>query len=253
MKKNPKKKAVVLLSGGLDSSTVAQYVLKKTNKEIYALTINYGQKHGIELDSSKKISKLISAVEHKIINLDLTLWGGSALTDCKITIPKNKDPNNLNQKKKSSIPITYVPARNTVFLALALSYAESINAEEIYIGVNSVDYSGYVDCRPDFIKKFQELADFATVKGVYGKKIKIKTPLINLSKSEIIKLGNKLGTDWSKTWSCYQGGIGKRKLACGECDSCFFRLKGFVEAGLKDRLNYNFHPDFYSNFIKSLD
>lgn len=225
------KNVVVLLSGGLDSSTLAYLAAQKTNPQannrVFTLTFNYGQRHKKELVLAKLVSKAIGAVNHIVINFDLTKWGGSALTDVNIKVPKNRK---LTDK---SIPITYVPARNTIFLSFALAYAEAVKAEEIYIGVNAVDYSGYVDCRPKFISKFQELIKLATVAGSSGS-IKIKTPLINLSKSEIVKLGERLGVDWSMTWSCYQGG----KLACGECDSCMLRLKGFKEAGIKDGVKY---------------
>ena len=244
--KNKYKKIVVLLSGGLDSSTLAYLVAREetkfTRKLIYTLTVDYGQKHRIELISARKISQAISSFSHKVIEFDLTMWGGSALTDGKKHVPVNRKYKMI----KNEIPITYVPARNTIFLSFALSYAEAIGAGEIYIGVNSIDYSGYVDCRPTFIKKFQELADVATVVSVRDRhKIKIKTPLINLNKAEIVKLGTKLGVDFSKTWSCYIG----KNIACGRCDSCKLRLKGFAEAGVKDPLRYKKHPAFYKKFL----
>lgn len=228
-KKN--KNVIVLLSGGLDSTTLAYLAAKKsspyTNNRVFTLTFNYGQRHKKELSLAKQVSKAIGAVSHIVIEFDLTKWGGSALTDVNINVPKNRKLTN------KSIPTTYVPARNTIFLSFALGFAEAVKAKEIYIGVNAVDYSGYVDCRPAFIKKFQELVKLATVAGS-SDSIKIKTPLINLTKAEIIKLGERLGVDWAKTWSCYQGG----KLACGECDSCRLRLKGFKEAGVKDGVKY---------------
>lgn len=228
------KKIVVLLSGGLDSSTLAYYVAKKTKARIYALTIDYGQRHDIELLSAAKIAKEVSCQEHKIIKFDLTSWGGSALTDRHKHIPKNRDIVLKKKQTNSDIPITYVPARNTIFLSLALSYAEAIGASEIYIGVNAVDYSGYVDCRPKFINEFQKLANVATVAGIKNKIITIKAPLLKMSKSDIVKLGKKLGVNWSSTWSCYQG----KKVACGECDSCLLRLNGFAEAGITDPIRY---------------
>lgn len=228
------KKAIILLSGGLDSSTLAYFVAKKTKARIYALTIDYGQRHKIELSSAIKIAKEISCKEHKVIKFDLTLWGGSALTDRRNQIPKNRAIVLKRKQANSDIPITYVPARNTVFLALALSYAEAIGASEIYIGANAIDYSGYVDCRPKFINKFQELANVATVAGLKNQKIKIKAPLLKMTKSDIVKLGKKLGVNWFSTWSCYQG----KKIACGECDSCLLRLKGFAEAGIEDPIKY---------------
>lgn len=238
-KKDRYKNIIVLLSGGLDSSTLA-YLVKKSppylENRVYSLTFDYGQSHKKELESAKKIAKKIKAVEHKIVKFDLTLWGGSSLTDNKIKIPLNRRISESNKKKLTpkSIPNTYVPARNTIFLTFALAYAEAIKADEIYIGVNSIDYSGYVDCRPVFIKKFQELVKVATVAGVQGKAIKIKTPLINMTKAEIVKVGEKLGVPWGSTWSCYLG----KKLACGICDSCQLRLKGFALAGIRDPLKY---------------
>lgn len=245
MKKKKFKNTLVLLSGGLDSSTLA-YLASKSSKpyiknRVYILTFDYGQRHKKELLSAKKIAKKIKAYEHKIVKFDLTLWGGSSLTNTKIKVPKNRKITTKLTAK--SIPNTYVPARNTIFLSFALAFAEARKASEIYIGINSVDYSGYIDCRPVFIKKFQELACVATVSGVYGKPVKIKTPLTNMTKSEIIKLGRKLGVDWSCTWSCYLGG----KLACGQCDSCQLRLKGFMQAGIKDPLRYKIYPSFMSN------
>lgn len=236
------KKIIVLLSGGLDSSTVAYMAAKSSlcsNNRVYSLTFNYGQRHSKELCSAKKIARKIDSQEHKIIKVDLKNWGGSSLTDRHLDLPVNR---NLKLTNKS-IPNTYVPARNTVFLALALAYAEVINADEIYLGVNSLDYSGYVDCRPAYIKKFQELVKLATVKGIQGKSIKIKAPLINKTKSEIVKLGHKYGVDWKSTWSCYKG----EKLACGICDSCQLRLKGFMESGVRDPLRYKQLPVFYKN------
>ena len=242
MRNKKYKNIVVLLSGGLDSSTLAYLAVKKSHpylqNRVYSLTFDYGQTHKKELYSARNISKKIKAVEHKIVKFDLTLWGGSSLTDRRMKIPQNK-----KKLISKSIPNTYVPARNTIFLTFALAYAEAVKADEIYIGVNSIDYSGYVDCRPAFIKKFQELVKVATVSGVNGRVTKIKTPLINLSKAEIVKLGEKLGVPWSSTWSCYMGG----KLACGLCDSCQFRLKGFMQAGVKDPIKYKSLPEFYKN------
>ena len=239
--KNKKyKNIVVLLSGGLDSSTLTYLAVKKSppylQNRVYSLTFDYGQIHKKELDSAKKIAKKIDAVEHKIVKFDLTLWGGSSLTDRKIKIPQNRKLPVGDKEKliSKSIPNTYVPARNTIFLTFALAYAEAIGADEIHIGVNSVDYSGYVDCRPAFIKKFQELVKVATVAGIRGQGVKIKTPLINMTKAQIIKLGERLGVPWGSTWSCYLGG----KLACGVCDSCQLRLKGFAQAGVRDPIKY---------------
>ena len=253
MSRKKKKKIVVLLSGGLDSSTLAYLAEKPSStyfeNRVFTLTFDYGQRHKRELASAYKISKRINAVEHKEVKFDLTSWGGSALTDSKINVPKNRKLL-VNKKVKlttSSIPITYVPARNTIFLSFALSYAEAIKAKEIYIGVNAIDYSGYIDCRPTFIKKFQDLIKVATVLGVEGKPIKIKTPLINKTKEQIIKLGQRLGVDWSSTWSCYVG----KDLSCGLCDSCQLRLRGFAQAGIKDPLRYESLPTFYKKFLQS--
>lgn len=243
-------KRVVLLSGGLDSTTLAYLVSKRSKpylkNTVFTLTFDYGQRHRKELTRAFQVSQKIKAKEHKVVKFDLTLWKGSALTDKNLKIPKNrlldfKDRKIINK----SIPITYVPARNTIFLSFALSYAEAIDADEIYIGVNSIDYSGYVDCRPKFIRKFQELIKVATVKSVNGKTIKIKTPLINMTKDEIIKLGERLKIDWSKTWSCYSG----EKSACGLCDSCQLRLKGFVLAKVRDPLKYKTYPKFYRDWL----
>lgn len=242
MSKDTNKKSVVLLSGGLDSSTVAYLRAKKSkpysHHRVYTLTFDYGQRHRKELGSAFKVSKNIGAYEHKIVKFNLRSWGGSSLTDKNIKLPKGS-------LKRASIPNTYVPARNTIFLSFALSYAEAIGAEEIYIGVNSLDYSGYVDCRKEFIKKFQELIGQATVAGVKGRSIKIKAPLINLTKAQIVKLGNKLHVDWKSTWSCYSGD----KKACGQCDSCLLRLKGFAQAGVRDPLLYKKYPKFYREFL----
>jgi 7-cyano-7-deazaguanine synthase len=239
------KKIVVLLSGGLDSSTLA-YLASKSSKpysknRVFTLTFDYGQRHKKELISASKVSKLVGAVSHKVVKFDLTSWGGSSLTDKNKEVPINR------KMIAGSIPNTYVPARNTIFLSFALAFSEVIGADEIYIGVNSIDYSGYVDCRPNFIREFQKLARVATVSGVGGKVLKIKTPLIDMTKAQIVKLGEKLGVNWSITWSCYLGG----KLACGLCDSCQLRLKGFALAGVKDLLCYKQYPRFYKEFLKS--
>lgn len=248
MNKKSKKNAVVLLSGGLDSSTLAYFVREKVTKNIYTLTFDYGQRHKKEIKNALNVSKDISAKRHEVVGFDLTLWGESSLTDKKMKIKKKSDFTATKKKmKKSDIPNTYVPARNTIFLSFGLAYAEAVKADEIYIGVNAVDYSGYVDCRPEYIKKFQELAKLATVKGVYGKSVKIKTPLVNLSKKEIIKLGYKVGANYSLSWSCYLGG----KHSCGLCDSCKLRLKGFMDAGIKDPLKYSKYPDFYKKWLSN--
>lgn len=217
-------KAVVLLSGGLDSAVTA-FSARADGSVIYALTIDYGQRHKREIESAKKIAKAASAVEHKIIKIDLASFGGSALTDEKIKVPKAGG---------EGIPATYVPARNTIMLSLALAYAEVAGADRIYAGMNAVDYSGYPDCRPEYIKAFQELAYLATKRAVEGAITTIKTPLISMTKAEIIKMGAKLGVPFELTWSCYRGG----EKACGRCDSCMLRLKGFKEAGFTDPIEY---------------
>ena len=252
MTKKNTKNVIVLLSGGLDSSTLA-YLASKSHgphnkNKVYTLTFDYGQRHRKESRSAFQISQKIGSVSHKIVKFDLTSFGGSSLTDKKLKIPLNRRLHNSDLIAKS-IPNTYVPARNTIFLSFALAYAEVIQASEVYIGVNSIDYSGYVDCRPVFIQKFQELCRVATTSGVDGKVAKIKTPLINKTKDQIIKLGQKLGVDWASTWSCYMG----NKLACGLCDSCQLRLAGFMRAGIKDPLRYKNYPEFYKNFLKSLN
>lgn len=220
-----KQLAVVLLSGGLDSTTCAS-IAKAMGYEIYALTVNYGQKQKIEIEKAKKVADFLKIKNHIIININLDQIGGSALTSSNITVPKNREINN-------EIPITYVPARNTIFLSLALALAETISSSDIFIGVNAVDYSGYPDCRPQFIDAYEKLASLATKQGVGNNiKYKIHTPLINLSKSEIIKKGIELGVDYSITHSCYDPDINGKP--CESCDACVLRQKGFEEAGISD-------------------
>lgn len=226
------KKAIVLLSGGLDSATVVA-IAQNQGFEIYALSFEYGQRHKIELDQAKIIAKNSNSKEHKIAKIDLRMFGNSALTS-EIAVPKNND------FLQHEIPITYVPARNTIFLSYALAYAEVVEASDIFIGVNAVDYSGYPDCRPEFIDAFEKMANLATAASVEGKtKIKIHTPLINLSKKEIIAEGLKLNVDYSHTHSCYDPIVKDEKVfACGKCDSCLLRLKGFKELGKTDPIDY---------------
>ena len=218
-------KAVVLISGGLDSF-VSAAVAGKENREVYALTVDYGQRHSREIESAKKIADFLDTKEHRIISLDLS-WLPSALTKTSIAVPRDEPD--------GSIPGTYVPARNTVLISLALAYAESVDAGAIFLGVNSLDYSGYPDCRPEYIAVFQNLINLATKKTVEGRAIILKTPLIHLRKYEIILLGKRLGLDFSFSWSCYDGG----EKACGGCASCRIRLKGFEEAGIIDPIPYS--------------
>ncbi|WP_293158060.1 MULTISPECIES: 7-cyano-7-deazaguanine synthase QueC [unclassified Microcoleus] len=222
-------KAVILLSGGLDSSTVL-YQAKADGCECYAISFDYKQRHRRELESARAIALSAQVKAHQVVNFDLTLWGGSALTDNQIELPKDRNLAEMSQ----NIPVTYVPARNTIFLSFALAYAETLEAQRIYIGVNALDYSGYPDCRLDYIQAMQEVFRLGTKQGREGEAIKIITPLIELKKTEIIELGNKLGVPWEKTWSCYSGG----ESACGVCDSCRLRLAAFDELGLKDPVPY---------------
>jgi len=222
-------KAVILLSGGLDSSTVL-YQAQADGCESYAISFDYQQRHRRELESAQAIAHAAGIIKHQIVSFDLTLWGGSALTDQKIDYPRDRTLDQMSE----TIPITYVPARNTIFLSFALAWAETLQAQRIYIGVNALDYSGYPDCRPDYIQAMQEVFRLGTKQGREGEQISIFAPLINLKKTEIIELGNKLGVPWEKTWSCYAG----TEIACGLCDSCRLRLAAFEELGLKDPLPY---------------
>ena len=220
-------KAVVLLSGGLDSCT-CMAVAKSKGYDVYPISFNYHQRHSIELEGAKKIAAFYGVKRHLIIETNMDAIGGSALTDKKIEVPEG-------DTHRTDVPDTYVPARNLIFLSYAVGYAEVLGASHVYIGVNSVDYSGYPDCRPEFIQRFQELSDYATTAtAVEGKHITIETPLQNLSKAEIVKLGVKLGAPYEFTHSCYKGG----ETACGVCDSCKLRLEGFREAGVEDPIAY---------------
>ena len=222
-------KAVILLSGGLDSTTCLA-IAKNQGFELYALTFNYGQRHDFELKSAQKIVDHFQIKNHSIVNIDLAQFGGSALTD-EIDVPKDR-----SESKMTDIPITYVPARNTVFLSLALAWAETLNAFNIFIGVNALDYSGYPDCRPEYIAAFEKTANLATKAGISGASFKIHTPLINMKKSEIILNGLELGLDYGLTSSCYDPL--KDGVPCGHCDACILRLKGFQEADTLDPLSY---------------
>ncbi|MBD2437473.1 7-cyano-7-deazaguanine synthase QueC [Nostoc sp. FACHB-110] len=222
-------KAVILLSGGLDSSTVL-YQANADGCECYAISFDYQQRHRRELDSALRVAQTAGVREHQVVNFDLRLWGGSALTDEKIDLPQERSLDEMSQ----NIPVTYVPARNTIFLSFALGYAEAIAAQRVYIGVNALDYSGYPDCRPDYIQAMQEVFRLGTKQGREGNPTEIVAPLVKLKKTEIIQLGNKLGVPWDLTWSCYAG----NDLACGVCDSCRLRLAAFEELGLKDPIAY---------------
>lgn len=222
-------KAVILLSGGLDSSTVL-YQAKADGYECYAISFDYQQRHRRELQSADAIARCANVKEHQVVSFDLRQWGGSALTDESMDLPEHRSVDQMSQ----DIPITYVPARNTIFLSFGLSYAEAIDAQALYIGVNALDYSGYPDCRPDYIQAMQHVFELGTKQGCEGQTIKIVTPLIDLKKTAIIELGNQLGVPWEQTWSCYAGG----DVACGVCDSCQLRLAAFAELGLNDPLPY---------------
>jgi 7-cyano-7-deazaguanine synthase len=230
------KKAVCLISGGLDS-TVSAFIAKDMGYELFALSFVYGQRHNKEIESAKKIAKILDVKKHVIFDINIGQFGGSSLVDKSIVPELNHKLEDIGRE----IPNTYVPARNTIFLSVALGFAETVDADAIFIGATSADYSGYPDCRPKYFQAFQKMADLATKKGVNGKNIQIMTPVLTLNKSEIIKKGSMLGVPFHKTWSCY---IGSEK-ACGQCDSCLLRLKGFKEAGLKDPLKYEKLPIWY--------
>lgn len=220
------KKAVVLLSGGLDSATILA-VARRDGYACHALSFAYGQRHRAELDAAARVARSLGAVAHKTVALDLSSIGGSALTDASIPVPDHPS---------EGIPVTYVPARNTVFLAVALGWAEVLGAHDLFIGVNAVDYSGYPDCRPEFIAAFEQVARLGTKAGAEGAAIRVRAPLVKLSKAEIVRLGVSLKVDYSLTVSCYTADEGGR--ACGVCDSCRLRHQGFVDAGLKDPTVY---------------
>ena len=219
-------KAIVLVSGGLDSAT-ALAIAKSEGYDCHALSFDYGQRHGVELEAARRVAQSMGVSDHRIIRIDLAQFGGSALTDKNIEVPVEPG---------EGIPVTYVPARNTIFLSYALANAEVINAADIFIGVNAVDYSGYPDCRPEYIKAFEAMANLATRAAVEGQKLTLHTPLIDLSKAQIIEKGIKLDVDYSLTVSCYQADSEGR--ACGACDSCRFRKEGFAAAGIPDPTVY---------------
>lgn len=222
--------AVVLLSGGLDSAT-ALASAKAEGFAPYALSFRYGQRHAVELQAARRVAHGLGAVEHRICDIDLRLFGGSALTS-DVAVPKNRDLTEMGH----GIPVTYVPARNTIFLSFALAYAEVIGADDIFIGVNAVDYSGYPDCRPEYISAYERMANLATKSAVEGKRLRIHAPLIQLTKAEIIRRGVALGVDYALTLSCYDPTPAAE--ACGHCDSCFIRRKGFEEAHVEDPTPY---------------
>jgi 7-cyano-7-deazaguanine synthase len=223
------RKAVVLVSGGLDSATTLA-IARERGFACYSLSFDYGQRHRSELHAAEHLARAMGVVEHKLMRIDTGGMGGSALTDLSVQVPE------APALEDREIPVTYVPARNTVFLSLALGWAEVLGSQDIFIGVNAVDYSGYPDCRPGFIKAFENLANLATRSAVEGLPFHIHTPLIQLSKGEIVSLGNELGVDYSMTVSCYQAD--EQGRACGKCDSCRYRRKGFEQAGLPDPTRY---------------
>jgi 7-cyano-7-deazaguanine synthase len=224
------KKCVVLTSGGIDSTTTLAIAMDQ-GFELYSLTFDYGQRHKLEIQSANKVAEYFHVKEHKLISLNLRTFGGSALTD-NIEVPVHRDLADISRE----IPVTYVPARNTIFLSYALAWAEVLKAYDIFIGVNALDYSGYPDCRPEFIDAYQKMANLATKEAVEGNPITIHAPLIKLTKANIIKAGTNLNVDYSITSSCYNPS--EAGLACGSCDSCLLRKKGFLEAGVEDPTRY---------------
>lgn len=220
------KNAVILLSGGLDSATVLA-MARQQGFSCYALSVDYGQRHHAELDAARRVSAALGAVEHRVVSIDLTGFGGSALTDKRIAVP---------EMASSGIPSTYVPARNTIMLSLALAWAEVLQAQDIFFGVNAVDYSGYPDCRPEYVEAFERMANLATKAAVEGNPLKLHAPLLHMSKAEIIRQGTQLGVDFGLTVSCYQADDEGR--ACGVCDSCRLRRAGFEEASIADATRY---------------
>jgi 7-cyano-7-deazaguanine synthase len=224
------KHAVVLLSGGIDSTTTLAIAIAQ-GYATYVLSFDYGQRHSLELEAARRVAKALGAKEHRAVKIDNRIFGGSALTD-NVDVPKGRSEKEI----ASGVPITYVPARNTIFLSCALAWTEVLGASDIFIGINALDYSGYPDCRPEFITAFENLANLATKSGVEGQRFRIHAPLISLSKAEIIRRGTELGVDFSLTRSCYDPTTDGR--ACGRCDSCQIRLKGFHAAGLQDPIAY---------------
>ena len=222
------KPAIVLLSGGLDSATVLA-IARDEGYAPHALSFSYGQRHSSELEAARRVASALGAVEHRVAEIDLRIFGGSALT-AEVEVPKDRD---LSDEEE--IPVTYVPARNTIFLSFALAYAEVVGAQDVFIGVNALDYSGYPDCRPEYVVAFEEMANLATRAGVEGARLRLRTPLIDWTKAQIIQRGLELGVDYGITISCYDP---EGQLACGRCDACQLRLKGFAEAGSRDPAPY---------------
>ena len=232
------KPAIVLLSGGLDSTTVLALAVS-SGYEPYALSFRYGQRHSIELDAARLVAEAYAVRRHVVADIDLRAFGGSALTS-EVDVPKHDSAAELTDE---GVPITYVPARNTIFLSFALAYAETVEASDIFIGVNALDYSGYPDCRPEYIAAYEHMANLATRAGLDGARVNIQTPLINMTKADIIRAGLDLRVDYSKTWSCYDPVVKvdaktEEAVACGRCDSCLLRLKGFSEADAQDPVQY---------------
>jgi 7-cyano-7-deazaguanine synthase len=224
--------AVVLLSGGLDSTTTLA-VAKRDGFASYAMTFRYGQRHLQEVDAARRIARAAGVQKHVVVDIDLRVFGGSALTS-DIAVPKDREPMEVD-----GVPITYVPARNTIFLSYALAWAEVLEARDIFVGVNAVDYSGYPDCRPEYIAAFERMANLATRAGIEGRGIRIRAPLIQLTKAQIITLGTTLGVDYAFTTSCYDPD--DEGTACGHCDACLLRLRGFADAGKQDPIRYRVH------------
>jgi 7-cyano-7-deazaguanine synthase len=229
-------RAVVLLSGGMDSATAAAVALEQ-GFEVYALSFRYGQRHAAELEAARQLAERLGVRRHVVLDIDLRAFGGSALTG-DLEVPKDTPLERIG----SSVPATYVPARNTIFLSFALGWAETLGASDIFLGANALDYSGYPDCRPEYIQAFERMANLATRAGIEGHRLRVHTPLISLSKAEIVKLGHGLGVEYSLTWSCYDPA--PDGTACGRCEACILRRKGFREAGMED-------PAAYQKSVKS--
>jgi 7-cyano-7-deazaguanine synthase len=233
-RKTAVRRAVVLLSGGLDSATCLA-LARADGMEVHALSVDYGQRHKGELARARRVARLLGAHTHRVVKVDLSAFGGSALTDEAIAVPKGRSA----RRMRADIPVTYVPARNTVLLALALAHAETVGAEDVYVGVNAVDYSGYPDCRPAFLRAFERLARVATKAGVEGRPLRVRAPLLRLGKAAIVKLGTRLGVPYRQTLTCYDPVRGR---ACGACDACRLRRKGFQGAGIPDPTLYAATP-----------